>query len=923
MTSNLPSGTVTFLFTDIEGSSQLWDMFPEAMKTALEKHDVLLRKTVESCGGHVVKSTGDGIHAAFESVRDGLRATIEAQQALREEPWDDIKPHRVRVRMGLHTGEAQLRAGDYFGRVLNRTARLMSAGHGGQVLVSGAARHLLLESLPAGVTLRDLGEHRLRGLTEPEHVYQLVHPGLDSEFPALQTQDSFPNNLPTQLTSFVGRERELASAKEKLSSARLLSLIGPGGTGKTRLSLQLATDVLGSYPDGVWFVELAALTEAALIPHAIASAVGVRQQMGMPLMDLLIDYLRTRTLLLILDNCEHLVEACAKLADQLLHACPDIQIVASSREALDIRGEMILRVPSLSLPDETKVTAQALSENEAVQLFCERALAAAPKFALSDKNAPSVAEICRRLDGIPLALELAAARVTVLSPDQIASRLDDRFRLLTGGGRTAVPRQQTLRAMIDWSYEILSEPERKSLRALSVFASSWTFEAAEAVCPGLDVLDLLTQLVNKSLVIMESEENGTRYRLLETIRQYGREKALEAGEWEGLGHVQLAYFVDLAELGSHKLFSPEVYEWIPRLLVEYDNFRSALEWGMEHEPEVALRLAGALSGLWLRSGRSAEGVNWTSEALRREEQRPTLEGEAGRQQKRLRLNAWHVIAILAYLNDNRVALEAAQRCVDLARLLGDARMLVINLAIVCWEKMIFGENAGALAAVEEGLNLARSGGDKYAEGIALGALAWYRLTVDHDVEAARLNEAQSLALLEGEVFSWGGLQSFFGPARGALLRGDYAAARERFAKALPIFEKMGDEHRVTMIQSWLAHMQRHEGHFREAESEYRKTIRLWQKLGHRGAVAHQLESFAMVALELGQPERAARLFGAAEALREKIAMPMDPDERIEYDQQVGALRGRLEEDTLASAWAAGRALTMEQAISYAVSESAP
>lgn len=921
MTSNLPTGTVTFLFTDIEGSTRLWEQHPEAMKSALEKHDSVLRQSVESCGGHVIKSTGDGIHAVFASVSDALRATIAAQQALGTEPWDEIKPERVKVRMGLHTGEAQLRAGDYYGGALNRAARLMSAGHGGQILLSQASAELLRDGLPPEVALRDLGEHHLKGLERPEHVYQLEHQALESEFPALQTQESSPNNLPSQLTSFVGRERELTTVKEKLSSTRLLSLIGPGGTGKTRLSLQLAADLLGSYPDGVWFVELAPLMDAALIPQAMASAVGVREQMGMPLMDLLIDTMRTKKLLLILDNCEHLVAACAKLAEQLLRACPGLKIVASSREALDIRGEMIHRVPSLSVPEKTQVTAQALGDNEAVQLFCERAAAAAPKFALTDKNAASVAEICRHLDGIPLALELAAARVTVLSPDQIAARLDDRFKLLTGGGRTAVPRQQTLRAMIDWSYEILSEPERKLLRALSVFASSWTFEAAEAVCPDLDVLELLTQLVNKSLVNMESEEDGNRYRLLETIRQYGRDKAVEAGEWEGLGHLHLAYFVGLAELGKQKLFSDEVYEWMPRLLAEYDNFRSALEWGMEHEPQAALHLAGALSGLWLRSGRSAEGVNWTSEALRAEEPQPTLEGEAGREQMRFRLDAWHTIAILAYLNDNPAALAAAEKCVQMARALGDQRMLVINLAIVGWEKMIFNENAGALKAIEESLQVARSAGDKYAEGIALGALGWYRLTVDHDVEAARQNETQSLALLEGEVFSWGGLQASFGPARGALLRGDYAEARERFARALPIFEKMGDQHRVTMIRSWMAHMRRHEGHFREAEAEYRKTIRLWQKLGHRGAVAHQLESFAMVALELEQPERAARLFGAAEALREKIAMPMDPDERVEYDQQVGVLRGRLEAGALASEWGAGRAMTMEQAVSYAVGES--
>ena len=446
MTSNLPSGTVTFLFSDIEGSTKLWEQFPEAMKIALEKHDALLRRAVESNGGFVIKSTGDGIHAVFAGVTDGIRATLDAQQALVAEPWEEIRPHRVKVRMGLHTGEAQLREGDYFGGALNRAARLMSVGHGGQILVSGASAGLLLDKLPPDARLRDLGEHRLKGLARLEHVFQLLHPTLDADFPPIQSLDSSPNNLPIELSSFVGRERELSEAQRLLTAARLLTLTGPGGTGKTRLSLQLAADLVGTYSDGVWFVELAPLADPALVPQAVASVLSVRGPMGIPLTDVLVDYLRAKRILLILDNCEHLVEACARLADQFLQACPEMKIIASSREALNIRGETVQRVPSLSLPAPAQVTAAALIDCEAVRLFCERAVAAFPQFALTDKNASYVGEICRHLDGIPLALELAAARVSVLSLDQIASRLDDRFKLLTGGGRTSARRQQTLRA---------------------------------------------------------------------------------------------------------------------------------------------------------------------------------------------------------------------------------------------------------------------------------------------------------------------------------------------------------------------------------------------------------------------------------------------------------------------------------------------
>ncbi len=921
MASDLPSGTVTFLLTDIEGSTKLWEAYPQAMKAALEKHDALITRAVESNGGHVIKSTGDGIHAVFDSPTDALSATIQAQQALQAEPWDEIKPGKLKVRMGVHSGEAQLRAGDYFGESLNRTARLMSVGHGEQILVSSVSVQLLQERLPTDAALRDLGEHRLKDLVKPEHVYQVIHPALPSSFPPLQSMDLLPNNLPIQLTSFIGRQGELSAAMRQLSSTRLLTLTGPGGTGKTRFALQLAADLAGTFPDGVWFVELAPLADGALLAQSIASVLGVREQMGMPLMDILINYLRAKRILLLLDSCEHLVEASAMLADQFLHACPNTKIIATSREALSIGGETVHPVPSLSLPETTQFGAETLAQSEAVQLFVERAVSASPRFALTDKNASYVAQICRRLDGIPLALELAAARVTVFGPDQIASRLDDRFKLLTAGGRTSVPRQQTLRAMIDWSYEILGEPERALLRRLSVFSGGWTFEAAETVCPDQDVLDLLPQLVNKSLVVMENDDTGTRYRLLESIRQYGHEKAVEVDEWNTFRRQHLAFFVDFAETGWIKLFSPEVFDWLPRQRADYDNIRSALEYSLEVDAEAALQLAGALSAFWLRCGQSAEGVTWISQALARSDKLPVLEGEAGQRLMTLRLRAWHGIAILAYLNDNSTALAASEASVDLARAMGDQRMLAINLAIVGWEKVTFNENAAALAAIEESLSVARASGDAYAEGIAFEAMAWYRLSVDHDHEASRRYESEGIALLEGNEFSWGGMQSSFGPARGALLRGDYADARARFAKALPVFEKIGDVHRVNMVKSWMAHMQRQEGNHQQAAAEYRKTILVWQKLGHRGAIAHQLESFAFVSVALQQAERAAQLFGAAEILREKIGMPMDPEERVEYDSQVASLRTSMDEKALVSAWSTGRSMTMDQAISYAVSHS--
>jgi predicted ATPase len=450
----------------------------------------------------------------------------------------------------------------------------------------------------------------------------------------------------------------------------------------------------------VWLVELAPLADPALVLQTIASVLGLREQAGMPLMEVSLNYLRAKQLRLILDNCEHVVAACASLADQFLHASPALKVIVSSREPLGINGETVFRVPSLSLPAPAQVTRAGVAPYESVQLFLERAIAANPKLSLTDKNAAAVAQICRRLDGIPLALELAAARVTVFSLEQIAARLDDRFKLLTGGSRTALPRQQTLRAVIDWSFDALSEPERALLRRLAVFTGGWTFEAAEAVNPDLDVLNLLSQLVNKSLVVMEDDGGETRYGLLETIRQYAREKLQAAGELERARDRHLDYFASLAELSVSKIDMAEAVTWFGRLEGEYGNFRAALEWGLDHNIEAALRLVGALSAFWFRRGHTVEGINWTTEALARAGRLPAWEGATARQQARSHAQAWQAMATLAYMNDNPASLTASEAASRLARELDDRSLLAISRAVAGSIKTISGDPAAALAAIE-------------------------------------------------------------------------------------------------------------------------------------------------------------------------------------------------------------------------------
>jgi predicted ATPase/class 3 adenylate cyclase len=522
---HLPEGTVTFLFTDIEGSTRLWEEHPAAMQAALARHDALLHQAFQVHSGVVFKTFGDQFCAAFATVPDALAAALTLQRALHAAPWEEVGA--LRVRTALHTGMAETRGGDYFGPALNRVARLLEAGHGGQILLSRATQELAGDRLPEDASPRDLGEHRLKDLVRPEQIFQLVVPDLPADFPPLKTLDRRANNLPYQLTSFIGREQEMAEVKQLLSVRRLVTLTGAGGCGKTRLALQVAAEILESASDGAWSVDLAPLADPALVPQAVATALGVREEPGRPLTLTLVEFLKPQDLLMILDNCEHLVAACAQLAEALLQACPTLRILATSREPLSVGGEAPYRVPSLALPEgRQSPVLGSLMQYESVRLFVDRAATVLPTFTVTEENAPAVAQVCRRLDGIPLALELAAARVKALPVQQLAARLEDRFRLLTGGSRTALPRQQTLRATMDWSYDLLSEPERALLRRLSVFHGGWTLEAAEAVCvaEGIEaeaILDLLTALVDRSLVLYEEQEEAGRYRLLETVRQYG------------------------------------------------------------------------------------------------------------------------------------------------------------------------------------------------------------------------------------------------------------------------------------------------------------------------------------------------------------------------------------------------------------------
>ncbi len=1018
---SLPTGVVTFLLSDVEGSAQPLEGDENEMGAAIARHYELLDATIALHGGMrpVEQSEGDSVVSVFARPSDALAAALDVQRAFAEEPWGDGRA--LRVRLALHTGEAQLRGDDrYAGRAIIRCAQLLAVAHGGQTVLSGVTRDLVADRLPDRVSLRDLGSHRLKDLGQPERVWQLCHPDLMNDFPPLRSLDAVVNNLPTQLTSFVGREVELAELGRAFEAARLVTLTGAGGCGKTRLALHAVAEVAQRHPDGVWWVELAPVSAAEVVPYVVARTFGLREEAGRPVIDTLSEQLAGLDALVILDNCEHVLEPSARLVEALLRAAPALRVVVTSREPLAVPGELTWRVPSLD-------------DEAGVRLFVERAALVRPGFTVGGDDAEVVGQICRRLDGLPLAIELAAARVRMMPPAGIAAALDDRFRLLTGGGRTVLPRQQTLETSVAWSHDLLDDAERALLRRLSVFAGGFTLDAAEIVCADeivnrYAVLDILSRLVDKCLVQADADQAQGRYGLLETIRFFARGRLVGAGESDVIRERHRDFFLALAERAEPELALAGGPAWLDRLERERDNLRTAAEWcDATGAYEPFLRLVTALTLFYELHSHLQAGGRRFAQALARDEGPSPLRARAlwgaahvaiyggdaeamGRyaaqalemaedvgdewamsralntnglvaawllpepEQARVLLTrsialgqklrdhwvvgaGWKLMTVAWMIQDDYQGLAPAlAELRRVAERLGHPYFIAWYHTTVGWAGMHRGEFATAERALETSLDYDREIGGASTAGIAMALLGEFEsLTGRYDAAEARLGPFLGRAAATGDYLGvpWGL------PALARLLvgRGAPADARDMVGPFVEFLRPLGVPYHVShglwvlgaaqlaagdleaaeaaLIEAkelataisnpWLAgHANHHLGELArrrdatsQAEDLHHEALTLRARAGLRPGVAESLESLAALATDQESFSEAARLFGAACALRTGIGLARWPADQAGYDTDVARSRDALGEHAFDAARAEGEALAVDEAVAYA------
>jgi predicted ATPase/class 3 adenylate cyclase len=902
--------TLTFLFTDIEGSTAMLQRLGGSYAEVLAGHHGIIRAGLAAHRGREVDTQGDAFFAVFPAPSACVAAAVEMQRAFVAHRWPADYP--VRVRMGIHSGEAAQTAVGLVGLEVHRAARIAAVAHGGQIAVSAATAALLSDALPAGASLRDLGLHRLKDLGRPERIFQLDADGLPTAFPPLASLDNpkLRNNLPAQVSSFIGRDAQLAEVRRLIGESRLVTLTGAGGAGKTRLGLQTAAGLLDGSGDGVWFVDLAPLQDGELVAAAVASALGIREDAGRPIAETLAEAVGDRSLLVLLDNCEHLIDACAKLADALLRGCPNIVLLATSREPLGIDGEHVYRVPSMVTPAEGEGV-DAIRSAEAVRLFADRAGQQGARLSWDPQAAEVAGRICRRLDGIPLAIELAAARLRVMSVTELDARLDQRFSILTGGSRAALPRQQTLLAMVDWSWELLTAAERHVLAGLSVFAGGFDLAAAEAVTAGeivraAEVLGHLGALVDKNLVHFDDTGTGpVRYRLLETVRQYAMRR-LEGHDRSAADEARTAhrdYYLALAEAAAPQLVSHEQTEWLDRLDLELDNLRTAITFSLQQaDPAPAIRLVASLRVFWKARGHASEGVD----ALR-----ALLDLPAARAATPLRAQA---LATAAYLLEQTGGYATAEEYCDealaIARSAGDGYLAADVLSVRAFVSVHRGQQAAALSLIEEGLDLARRLDAPVLAARLLSSRA-YAVDVEGDHAGAARDAAESLALFRqaGDRREVGTMLGNLGYAELSL--GDLETARGHLLESLDIAREMNDPYGVVYETANLGLAECLMGAPDTAAALFAESFELARQVRMKAGIAYALIGVAMAGSGT-DPVRSARLHGAADQALVALGETVDSVEARLRDADLQRLRSTLGAAAFDAEYAVGRAMTSEE-----------
>jgi predicted ATPase/class 3 adenylate cyclase len=907
----LPTENLTFLFTDIEGSTALLQRVgEESYGRMLGEHHAVIRSALAVNSGEEVAAQGDGFFAVFSSTTDCVRAVVAMQSALQTHAWPDGES--LRVRMGVHTGRASRTATGLVGLDIHRAARVGAVAHGGQVVLSDSAAAVVRNSVPTGVSLRDLGAHRLKDLGRPERLWQVCVPDLQEDFPPLRSLDNpaLRNNLPAQVGSFVGREREQDEVRALVGSSRLVTLTGSGGSGKTRLALQVAAELLDASGDGVWLVELAALSDPDLVAPCIFQAIGLVSQPGRSPLDTLIDALAWQDMLIVLDNCEHLIGACAKTADAILRGCPRVHLLATSREPLGIDGEAVYRVPSLSLPEPDTRNIEDSLRSDAVDLFVDRAKSQGIDLSLTGETGRLVASICRRLDGMPLAIELAAARLRSLSVVDLSDRLDQRFRLLTGGSRGALERQQTLRATVDWSYSLLNDRERLLLRRLSVFAEGFELEAAEAVSclddiDVLDVVSLLSSLVDKSLVQAEPSGKTVKYRLLETIRQFAAEQLVYAAETEAeaVATAHGRYYLSLAEAVSQHLTGPSQAKWLMRLDADQANLRRAFEHAVSGPDNIeqALRFGIALKRYCLVRLRDDEILTLLCPIL----DRPAVEADL-----QLLGAGFVAVAMLSRFADRVTKQMLCERAVQFARQIESTPLLIEGLMALSHSCAFRGDPDSGVPYATEALDLARSLGD---DVLFAGSMVTYLLCTEQKdpVDAQRLyDEGIDATIRSGDLFLSRTLRNNAGNL--ALMTGHLDLAREHFQQAAQIRDSIRAVGVIEQIN--LGWVLRAEADIAGARSMFEECGRISRRSGDRLGLAHSILGLACIAGDEGAWDRATFLHGLAQSVLDQIDttwLPPDSKYRLASIDQARVNIGRERYDRI---YTEAGALALDEAV---------